>query len=425
MPKKGQRKPWRLSFVWVDSDIKGANAHDDEEGAKRAALDMFRTARQRESELEITIENRDTGEKFQMTTNDALTAEIKANVERVRSYAVNGADAGVIAELVAETEVHLKALRGTGSVKLRNGLREELEDALKATPEAESADEPAGDGDAGGPGEGAGEVAPRTTGDVDGDEDDDDEDDEGDGEPLVIPADVAALISEASAHVSSAVNLGVEAQKIAERVSELQLTMRKKTPHKAGVPDLIAHQKYTRNTAALVYAEVADQISDTDVDKADILKSLKRSVRNKNSDVLVGYLRGLDGDKDAGLTEAQTYYPEAAAAYLKAKEKETAERPASLTEAVYALYASKGIELPRKGRTEVEREKRAAAKALAAGDDSKLTPEARLENYFTTIKGELDKAEKNAAKLTGTQKRKVRNRLTQLAKRAQELADSI
>ncbi|MEU3448516.1 hypothetical protein AB0H29_15010 [Streptomyces thermolilacinus] len=422
MPKKGQRQPWRLSFVWVESGIKGARPHSTEEEALREARDMFGTARQRESDLEITIENRDTGETYEMTANDATKDEVNGNLERIRAMVANGGDESTIAEIVEETEGLLKALKGKGSVALRTELRDALKVALQ--PQL-PADEPTGDepqGNAETEGVTGAEVATQDAGDAD---DEDDDDDEGDGEALVIPADVAALISEASGHISAAVNLGVEAQKIAERVSALQLTMRKKTPHKCGLPDLIAHQKYTRNTAGLVYKDVANQIADDDVDKTDILKSLKRSVRNKNSDTLVGYLRGLDADKDAGLKEVETYYPEAAAAYLKAKETETEENPASLTEAVYSLYASKGITLPRKGRTELEREKRAAAKALAAGDDSKLTPEARLENYFTTIKAELDKAEKNAAKLNGHQKRKVRTRLNELAKRAEALAKSL
>ncbi|MFE7660564.1 hypothetical protein [Streptomyces celluloflavus] len=423
MPKRGQRQPWRLSFVWVGSGIKAANPHSDEEGARRAALDMFETARRRESELQITIENRDTGEKYEMTANDAIKDTVNANLERIRVMVANGGDESGIAEIVEETEGLLKEIKGKGSVALRNELRDALKVALQ--PQLPADDEPAGDepqGDTEAEGDKGAEVATR-----DAEDGDDEDDDEGDGEPLVIPADVAALITEASAHVSSAVNLGVEAQKIAEHVSALQLTMRKKTPHKSGLPDLIAHQKYTRNTAGLVYKEVADQISDDDVERTDILKSLKRAVRNKNSDTLVGYLRGLDADKEAGVKEAETYYPEAAAAYLKAKETETEESPASLTEAVYTLYASKGIELPRKGRTEVERERRAALRAAqgSGADDSRLTPEVRLENYLTTIAGELDKAEKNAGKLTGHQKRKVRNRLNELAKRAEALANLI
>ncbi|MCZ0980140.1 hypothetical protein O1L60_17375 [Streptomyces diastatochromogenes] len=388
MPKKGQRLPWRLSFVWVGNGIKAAHPHSDEEGARRAALDMFETARRRESELQITIENRDTGEKYEMTANDAIKDTVNANLERIRVMVANGGDESGIAEIVEETEGLLKEIKGKGSVALRNELRDALKVALQ--PQLPADDEPAGDepqGDTEAEGDKGAEVATRDA--EDGDDEDDDEDDEGDGEPLVIPADVAALITEASAHVSSAVNLGVEAQKIAEKVSVIQLTMRKKTLNKFGIPDLPAIQKYTRNHAGLVYVEVAEQISDDDVDKADILKSLKRAVRNKNSDTLVGYLRALDADKEAGLKEAETYYPEAAAAYLKAKEKETDESPASIAEAVYALYASKGIDLPRKGRTEVERERRAALRAAqgSGADDSRLTPEVRLENYLTTIAG--------------------------------------
>ncbi|MEV8106389.1 hypothetical protein [Streptomyces sp. NPDC088135] len=411
MPKKGQRKPWRLSFVWVDSDIKGANAHDDEQGATRAALDMFRTARQRESELEITIENRDTGENFQMTTNDALTAEIKANVERVRAYAVNGADAGVIAELVAETETHLKALRGTGSVKLRTGLREELEDALKATPEAEGAEGSAGNADADEPVGPGGEVEAPGNAPLEGN---------------IITPEMEALIARGTEAALEGINLGVKMREIGKTVFQIMLAMRKDSDYK-GLPDLNAGAKATRDRAKIIYDRVSAALAVDDVDRADALDELKRSVQNKRSDVLVEYLRGLDADKDAGLEEVTRYYPDAAAAYLKAKEKETEENPASLTEAVYELYAAQDIDLPRKGRTEIERERRAAAKELEGGtpDESKLTPEARLENYFTTITAELEKAEKNAAKLNGTQKRKVRTHLQKLADRALALKETI
>lgn len=414
MPKKGQRKPWRLSYVWVESGIKGANAHDNEQDATKAALDMFRTARQRESELEITIENRDTGENFQMATNDALTAEIKANVERVRSYAVKGADAGVIAELVQETEALLKSLRGTGSVKLREGLREELTDALKATPEAEDADEPAGDTDGEAPeaseGEG-GEVEVPGNAPLEGN---------------IITPEMEALIAKGAEAALEGINLGVQMRQIGKTVFQIMLAMRKESEYK-GLPDLNAGAKATRDRAKIIYDRVSAALAVEDVDRADALDELKRSVQNKRSDVLVEYLRGLDADKDASLKEVTRYYPEAAAAYLTAKKKETAEDPASLTEAVYELYATRDIELPRKGRTELERERRAAAKELEGGtpDESKLTPEARLDNYFKTITEELGKAEKNAAKLNGTQKRKVRNNLQKLADRALALKEII
>ncbi|MFE1959238.1 hypothetical protein [Streptomyces sp. NPDC059479] len=374
---------------------------------KKSALGMFATASLRGSELEITIENRDTGEKVQMTANDALTAEIKANIERAQSLAQGGQE-DALKELVGETEGLLKSLKGTGSVKLRATLRDELTEALKAKgAEVPDADEPAGETSAD---ESQGDEKPGVV------------------EGTVIPADVAELIDRGAETALEAINLGVKMAEVAESVSQIQLAMRKKSTHKSGLPDLLANQKPTRDRAKDIYYRVAAQLSPEDVDKADALDSLKRSVQNKNSDVLVGYLRGLDADKEAGLEEVARYYPDAAAAYLKAKESETEESPASLTEAVYDLYAAQDIALPRKGRTELERERRAQAKELEGGakdDDSKLTPEVRLENYFATIGAELDKAERNAAKLTGPQKRKIRTRLKALATRAQELAEQI
>ncbi|WP_411144981.1 hypothetical protein [Streptomyces sp. x-80] len=358
-------------------------------------------ARRRKAELEITVENQNTREKAHMTANDAITAEVKANVERVRSHIADGADADAVAELVMVTEGLLKDLKGTGSVKLRSTLRGELTDALKVMgPEAADAEEPAGDVE-----------KPGSTPLFEG---------------TIITPEMEALVAKGAEAALEGISLGVKMREIGKTVFQIMLAMRKESEYKE-LPDLNAGAKATRDRAKMIYNRVSDALAVDDVDRADALDELKRSVQNKRSDVLVEYLRGLDVDKEAGLEEVTRYYPEAAAAYLKAKEKETEENPASLTEAVYELYAARDIELPRKGRTEIERERRAAAKELEGGkaDESKLTPEARLENYFTTIQGELDKAEKNAAKLNGTQKRKVRNRLKALAARAQELSEQI
>ncbi|MEU6285339.1 hypothetical protein [Streptomyces sp. NPDC047028] len=407
MPKKGQRLPWRLSFVWVGNGIKAAHPHSDEEGARRAALDMFETARRRESELQITIENRDTGEKYEMTANDAIKATVNGNLERIRAMVANGGDESAIAEIVEETEGLLKEIKGKGSV----ALRKELGDALKVAVQPQlPADEPTGDAQESGDAP-AGELAKP------------------EGEPLegtVITPEMEALITKGAEAALEGISLGVKMREIGKTVFQIMLAMRKESEYR-GLPDLNAGAKPTRDRAKMIYNRVSDALAVDDVDRADALDELKRSVQNKRSDVLVEYLRGLDVDKEAGLEEVTRYYPEAAAAYVKAKEEETEDNPASLMEAVYELYASKDIELPRKGRTEIERARRAAAKELEGGqpDESRLTPEARLENYFTTITAELEKAEKNAAKLNGTQKRKVRNNLQKLADRALALKEAI
>lgn len=373
----------------------------------------------------LAAQNQGIGERGRMTANDELKTRIEANIERIRDLSQGGAsalgdeEAGAREALVNETQALIYQVKGRGSVQLRSDLQGDLFAALKA-PEPIVIE--------------GGEVniVVLEGGDpqVDEDEPEDQDDEEGDGEeggPLVIPAEVAALIEEASGYVKEAVSLGVQAQSYAEHIAGLQLAMRKATPHKAGIPDLIAFHKYTRDQAGLIYVKAAEAIAPEDVDKEDILKSLKRAVRNKNTDVLVGYLFGLDADKEAGLEDVRRYYPAAATAYLKAKEEETEDEPASLTDAVYALYAGKGIELPRKGRTELERERRRRARELQAGDESRLTPQQRQTNYVETLTMTVGKAEKNLQRLSlsGAQKRKARNDLQKLIDRLSALKEGI
>ncbi|MCX5153710.1 hypothetical protein OG914_06755 [Streptomyces sp. NBC_00291] len=393
MPKKGQRLPWRVSFTWAGSDIKGATAHDSEQRAVQAALDMFSTARQRESELEITIGNRDTGETYEMTATHAIVKEVKASIERARSYAVNGADAGVIAELVAETEALLKEVKGTGSMKLRSDLRDELTDALKATAEPTTE-------------EGAREVAVAPAAAVEG---------------VVMTTKEAKLLDEGVQAAREAVALGTKMADFAKTVSRVQLAMRKKILHD-GLPDLLLISYKGREESGRIYKLVAQELDPADVTKRDSLKALMRGVQNQNAEVLVSYLRGLDADKEAGLKEVEELYPDAAKAYLKAAAKATEEKPASLTEAVYTLYAKKGIELPRKGRAELARETRAAAKALASGEDSKLTAAQRLTNYHDSTIADLTKAETYVERLTtAAQKRKAKAELEAIVAKANEV----
>ncbi|GAA0431024.1 hypothetical protein [Streptomyces luteireticuli] len=358
-----------------------------------------------------TTKIRGTGEKTQMTETGALTEEIRASIERVRSLASEGSEEA-LRELVQETEGQLKELKGAGSVGLRNSLREELTAALKVGSEGageDTADEPAGDHRTG----------PEETPVV--------------LEGVVIPPVIVELIEQGAKVAAEAIKVGVAAGKRSEEVSQIQLAMRKLYTYKK-LPDLLAGGKKTRDEAGKIYQIVRDQLATDDIESADALDSLIRSVQNKNSDVLVEYLRGLDADKEAGLEEVTRYYPDAATAYLKAKAKETPENPASLMEEVYRLYQREGIDLPRKGRTELERERRAAAKELegqSKADDEKLTPRQRFDNYVKALTSTVDRAEKNMArladgkKLTAAQKRKRRDELQALADRILAIKEQV
>src|SRR5690606_18802801 len=87
--------------------------------------------------------------------------------------------------------------------------------------------------------------------------------------------------------------------------------------------------------------------------------SLVRATQNKMSDVLVDWLRSFDGpDRAESLAVARELFGD---------RLDGIKEDASITEAVYALYAEKGVELPRYGRTELARYDR-RVKAIEAAE---------------------------------------------------------
>lgn len=195
-------------------------------------------------------------------------------------------------------------------------------------------------------------------------------------------ADIAKVAREA---VEAGRKVGTLADQVSSGMLELRLSIINPA---TGLPDLMADSKYTKNAASAVYAAVESQIDAEDDDRLEALERLQAAVRGRSSTTVSRWLRALDefpADDESQEARAgllREHFPAVADAI--ADDPET-----SATEAVYALYSAKGVELPRKGRAEIQREKRRAAKVL---EMQAALAEAKED-------GEEDKAEELGAKI--------------------------
>jgi hypothetical protein len=188
---------------------------------------------------------------------------------------------------------------------------------------------------------------------------------------------VDALVQQAIGHVLNAVDEGLKTADMARTIAETLLEARLKMPNKHGLPDIVADTKFTKNIAHDMFVKAREGITEEDVDRWATHQSLAKAVRNRMSDVLVARLRSLDDDPDA--------FPADAMAKAQAKFPKL-----SWTEAVYALYAEAGIDLPRKGRTELAREDaRRKAKELEAARSGTVP-----SDDVTDVAAELEAVEK-------------------------------
>lgn len=230
---------------------------------------------------------------------------------------------------------------------------------------------------------------------------------------------VDALVDETVEAVRQAVDEGLKAADMARTIAASLLEARLKMPNKHGLADVTALSKYTKNIAHDAFVKAREGVTAEDVDRWATHESLAKAVRNRMSDVVVERLRSLD-DKPESFPEATM-------------EKARAQFPdLSPMEAVYALYASVGIDLPRKGRTELAREdarRRAAlveaAKRgeLPAGDDAEdaaadIEAVERLEASFTRL---AHRAEKLPDEERGKVKARINAVIATLAAEAAKL----
>ena len=199
-------------------------------------------------------------------------------------------------------------------------------------------------------------------------------------------ARVAHAVEVAREAVEVGRNAGTMAERLSEEMLELRLTI---INPQTGLPDITVDSQYTKNAAADVYQAVLDGIAEDDDERIEAHRSLKTAVGNRSTATLTRWLRALDGFPEDAESQAarldllRQHFPTVAAAVESDPET-------SATEAVYALYSDKGVELPRKSRVEIQREKRRAERVKGL----------RVELEAAQDDGEEAKAEALAAKVS-------------------------
>ena len=205
--------------------------------------------------------------------------------------------------------------------------------------------------------------------------------------------------------VEQGLKLGDYARQVAEILLDTRLRMR----NRAGLPDLLATSKLTKNLAHDMYARAAEDVREDDEDRVAAHRSVSKAVRNRMSDVLVTYLRALDDNR----SEAQNYFGRALATYPDD----------SPTEAVYKLYESEGFKLPRRSRTEAQSAlNRARAAQFSNATPATLDDEyAELDRVRSTFTGVVSRASSLTARERSGLKSRIQETITTLAAEAAKL----
>lgn len=242
-------------------------------------------------------------------------------------------------------------------------------------------------------------------------------------------AGVPELVEETGRAMVKGVRSHREGAEFSRQMARHLLDMRLLIPnHKAGgTPDLHARTRDAKDAAAAAYSKAGRLYMEESPDEdheatADAVESMMRSVQSQMSDVLVGFLRSLDEDREL----AAKYFPAA----LEASPE------LSPTEAVYAFYDELGQALPRQGYFEKRRLKRALERARRDGDERRvseleaelgeprqrpeLSSEETLSLAVTQLRKELVWTDNALAALPGVSDEKVR---LEVRKAAEELAD--
>lgn len=211
--------------------------------------------------------------------------------------------------------------------------------------------------------------------------------------------------------VRKAVDAGLKTADMARQVAHTLLDARLKMRNVAGLPDLVAERKFTKDIARDLFREARKGVTEEDVHRWDTHQSLAKAVRNRMSDALVEFLRGLEDDPE----RAQELFP-----MLEFPDD------VSATEVVYEAYAEAGTHLPRKGRTELAREdarrkRELVAKAIAGELPSGAGEDLNEEEELARDIAALERVEKNfldttqrAEKLTDEARGALKARINQM-----------
>jgi murein DD-endopeptidase MepM/ murein hydrolase activator NlpD len=432
MPKAGAKLVWRLTFQYATQEKASTNAHYDAESAERAADEMLETARRNDSSVTITISNRETGESYAYPKendtmaaapkkdNDELISDVHAKVDEIKALDPKAEGAADQAKtLYDDAEKIVRKLPTEKRNSLRSDMREARDAVVNGAQPADAAPAPA-----------------PSTAIVRQAED-----------PMEIEG-IPDLVKQSIKAFKDGVKYGLKLSEVGETVARTMLEMRLKMTHGAsGLPDLMSIEKKTKNSAGLVYDGAREGMDPTDQKLKDAHDALQKATQNKMADILVGWLRdfGSSPNPEEAMETARLYFPDAVTMVEEAREAkesgaDVADADLDLTEAIYAVYKDAGIELPRYGRTEIQRfnyrvkqldtaraELDAARDALdedgvSDADKEKLTAKvAELEEKAKGITEEIPAEWTEKA----TPEKTPKQRATEKVARAQKLTDSV
>lgn len=252
---------------------------------------------------------------------DGVISDVHATIDQIAAIVPGLGAAGEANELYAEAEEKIRTLPTAKQTALRKEAKAARDKVIK-TPVAPEAPKPAA----------VVQVA-EDFNDIDG---------------------VPELVKLGADKAREGVEFGIKMGSVSEAVAHviLGVALRVIDPD-TGLPDLMKNRKTTKNASSAIYKLARKNVAEDDVQRIAAHNALVKSVQNRNSDVLVSWLRELDTDS----VDAEAFaklFPAAAQAVENAKQAGEALVP---SEAVRDLYKRAGVELPRKGRTELERER--------------------------------------------------------------------
>lgn len=205
--------------------------------------------------------------------------------------------------------------------------------------------------------------------------------------------------------VRQQITTGRAAEVVARKLQEFRMVIL----NSDGVPDLRTDTQEYRDRARATYELANTQLERTE-ESAESLDKFMWAVQRVSSDVLVERLKSL--------TEADfaKYFPTLVGKYPGL----------SPTEAVYTHYESIGRALPRKGRKQLDRERKAANKrALESGQPLEDTnPEQTLSVSVARLQKSLSEAEKALPALE-TMSEDIKGKIRKDAEHAEQTARKI
>lgn len=219
------------------------------------------------------------------------------------------------------------------------------------------------------------------------------------------------LVHEAASRLKEAFRLGLKMSAAGRAIGHAMLEIRLRLPGKGDLPDLKGESYDFQQAARAAYDEAASSMEGDEDERLEVRNKVKKAVQNQASNVLVPWLRELDSKPE----RLEQHFPEAARMVKKTK-------GLTPSEAVYALYAKQGIDLPRMSRNEIQAAKNRGELTAPTAEPATYERDlADLDKMASTYKS----AAKHAGQYSEDQRQAIKMKLIttagELAAEAQKL----